>query len=315
MAAYLRRRSLQTIPTMLGILTLVFLMLRLLPGDPAAFIAGENASAEALAAMRTKLGLDLPIHIQYVNYLANVVQGNLGESLMNGKSVAGIVGGALPITVAVGGLALLLSFLIAVPLGAMAAFTASRGKGALDHAVMVAALIVDTIPGFWLALLLMLVFTLQLGIFPSTGPLDPSNPVQFASRIALPVAVLAVGQVASVARITRTAVLEVLHEDYIRTARSLGTPEWTVLFGHALRNAALPVVTIAGLSFGRLLGGTVLTENIFALPGMGTVLVNAIFGRDYPVVQGTILLYTLMFVAVNIITDVLYTRVDPRVQL
>jgi ABC-type dipeptide/oligopeptide/nickel transport system permease component len=118
-----------------------------------------------------------------------------------------------------------------------------------------------------------------------------------------------------VARITRTSVLEVLHEDYIRTARALGTSQWSVLYGHALRNAALPVVTIAGLSFGRLLGGTVLTENIFALPGMGTVLVNAIFGRDYPVVQGTILLYTLMFVVVNIVTDVLYTRVDPRVQL
>jgi ABC-type dipeptide/oligopeptide/nickel transport system permease component len=315
MTAFLRRRSFQTIPTLMGILTLVFLMLRLLPGDPAAFIAGENASTEALASLRTKLGLDEPLHVQYVSYLGRIFQGNLGESLMNGKSVVGIIGGALPITLTVGGLALVLSFLIAVPLGALAAFTASRGRGALDHAVMVAALVVDTIPGFWLGLLLMLLFTLQLGWFPSTGPLDPTNPGAFLARLALPVTVLAVGQVASVARITRTSVLEVLHEDYIRTARALGTPEWSVLFGHALRNAALPVVTIAGLSFGRLLGGTVLTENIFALPGMGTVLVNAIFGRDYPVVQGTILLYTLMFVAVNIVTDVLYTRVDPRVQL
>jgi peptide/nickel transport system permease protein len=133
--------------------------------------------------------------------------------------------------------------------------------------------------------------------------------------LALPVAVLAIGQLASVARITRTAVLEVLHEDYIRTARALGTPEWSVLFGHALRNAALPIVTIAGLSFGRLLGGSILIENIFAIPGMGTVLISGIFSRDYPVVQGVILLYTLMFVLVNIATDVLYTWVDPRVKL
>jgi ABC-type dipeptide/oligopeptide/nickel transport system permease component len=315
MGAYLSRRSIQTIPTMLGIVTLVFLMLRMLPGDPAVFIAGENASPEALENLRRNLGLDQPLLVQYATYLAKIVQGNFGQSLLNGTSVLGIVGAALPITLVVGGLALLLSFLVAVPLGAMAAFTASRGHGALDHGVMSAALIVDTVPGFWLALLLMLVFTLQLGMFPATGPLDPTNPGAFLLRLVLPVAVLAIGQVASVARITRTSVLEVLHEDYIRTARSLGTSEWSVLFGHALRNAALPIVTIAGLSFGRLLGGTVLTENIFALPGMGTVLINAIFSRDYPVVQGAILLYTLMFVAVNIVTDMLYTRVDPRVQL
>ncbi len=315
MGAYLRRRTLQTIPTLFGIVVVVFLMLRMLPGDPAVFIAGENASPEALTAMRTNLGLDMPLHLQFLTYLGRILQGNLGQSLMNGNPVAAIVAGALPITLVVGGLALVLSFLIAIPLGAAAAFTASRGHGALDHGVMIAALIVDTIPGFWLALLLMLFFTLQLGMFPATGALDPTNPGAFLARLTLPVAVLAIGQIASVARITRTSVLEVLHEDYIRTARSLGTPEWSVLFGHALRNAALPVVTIAGLSFGRLLGGTVLTENIFALPGMGTVLINAIFSRDYPVVQGTILLYTLMFVAVNIATDVLYTRVDPRVQL
>ncbi|MEA2642912.1 MAG: peptide/nickel transport system permease protein [Chloroflexota bacterium] len=315
MTTYLRRRGLQTIPTLFGIVTLVFLMLRMLPGDPAVFIAGENAGQEVLVNLRHNLGLDQPMLVQYVTYLGRLAQGNLGQSLTNGKSVVGIVQGALPITLVVGGLALVLSFLVAVPLGAVAAFTASRGHGALDHALMVTALVVDTIPGFWLALLLMLVFTLQLGLLPATGPLDPTNPAAFFARLALPVAVLAVSQIASVARITRTAVLEVLHEDYIRTARALGTPEWSVLFGHALRNAALPVVTIAGLSFGRLLGGTVLTENIFALPGMGTVLVNAIFARDYPVVQGMILLYTLVFVAVNVATDLLYTRADPRVQL
>jgi ABC-type dipeptide/oligopeptide/nickel transport system permease component len=315
MTTFLRRRTFQTIPTLLGIMTLVFLMLRMLPGDPATFIAGENVGQEALAALRHNLGLDQPLPVQYVSYVGKILQGNLGQSVINGTPVVDIVASALPITVLVGGLALILSFLIAVPLGALAAFTSSKGKGAIDHAVTTSALVIDTIPGFWLALLLMLFFTLQLGWFPATGSISPNNPGALLLRLVLPVSVLAIGQVAAVARITRTAVLEVLHEDYIRTARALGTPEWSVLFGHALKNAALPVVTIAGLSFGRLLGGTVLTENIFAIPGMGTVLINAIYSRDYPVVQGVILLYTVMFVLVNIVTDLVYTRVDPRVKL
>lgn len=315
MAAFLRRRLTQTIPTLVGILTLVFLMLRLLPGDPAAFIAGENIGEEALAAVRANLGLDQPLPVQYVTYLAKVAQGNLGESVITRLPVTTVIAAALPITVLVSGLALLLSFLVAVPLGTVAAYTSSKGRAFLDHGVVIAALIVDGVPGFWLGLLFMLFFTLQLGLFPATGPLSPDEPGALARRLVLPVAVLALGQIASVARITRTAVLEVLHEDYIRTARALGTPEWSVLFGHALRNAALPIVTIGGLSVGRLLGGTVLIENIFAIPGMGTVLINGIFSRDYPVVQGVILLYTLMFVLVNVATDVLYTRVDPRVKL
>jgi ABC-type dipeptide/oligopeptide/nickel transport system permease component len=315
MLAFVRRRTFQTIPTLLGILTMVFLMLRLLPGDPATFIAGENVGEEALANVRRSLGLDQPLPIQYVTYLGKILTGNFGQSVINGTPVAQIVSSALPITMLVGGLSLVLSFLIAVPLGALAAFLSSKGKSATDHAVTTSALVIDTIPGFWLALLFMLFFTLQLGWFPATGPISLNDPAALFLRLVLPVSVLAIGQVAAVARITRTSVLEVLSEDYIRTARALGTPEWTVLFRHALRNAALPVVTIAGLSFGRLLGGTVLTENIFAIPGMGTVLINGIYSRDYPVVQGIILLYTVMFVLVNIATDIAYTRVDPRVQL
>lgn len=315
MAAFLQRRLTQTLPTLLGILTLVFLMLRLLPGDPAAFIAGDNVGEAALAAVRMALGLDQPLPLQYVSYLAKVAQGNLGQSIITAIPVTTIIGGALPITMLIGSLSLLISFLVAVPLGTVAAYTASKGRAIVDHSVVISALVVDAVPGFWLALLFMLFFTLQLGLFPATGPISAEDPGALALRLVLPVAVLAIGQLASVARITRTAVLEVLHEDYIRTARALGTPEWSVLFGHALRNAALPVVTIAGLSFGRLLGGSILIENIFAIPGMGTVLISGIFSRDYPVVQGVILLYTLMFVLVNIATDVLYTWVDPRVKL
>lgn len=315
MTGYLTARGLQMIPTLLGIVTLVFLMLRLLPGDPAAFIAGDNVSEEALANMRHALGLDQPMALQFVNYLSSVVRGDLGQSVLTGASVASIIAGALPITVLVGGTALVLSFLIAVPLGALAAYLRSKGRGAFDNVLTVSTLIVDAVPGFWLALLFMLFFTLRLGLFPSTGPIALEDPRALGLRLVLPVAVLALGQLASIARITRTAVVEVLHDDYIRTARSLGASEWSVLFGHALRNAALPIVTIAGLSFGRLLAGTVLIENVFAIPGMGTVLVNGIFSRDYPVVQGMILLYALMFVLVNVATDLVYTRADPRVRL
>jgi ABC-type dipeptide/oligopeptide/nickel transport system permease component len=270
---------------------------------------------EALAAVREKLGLDRPLHLQYLGYLGQLIQGNLGDSVITGIPVATVLSSALPTTALIGGLALVLSFAVAIPLGALAALTASKGRSVIDHAVTISALVVDVVPGFWLALIFMLIFTLQLGLFPATGPLSPSDPGALAARLVLPVAVLALGQIASIARITRAAVLETLQEDYIRTARAMGTPEISLLFGHALRNAALPIVTVAGLSFGRLLGGTVLTENIFAIPGMGTVLINGIYSRDYPVVQGAILLYTLLFVLVNIATDLLYTRVDPRVKL
>jgi ABC-type dipeptide/oligopeptide/nickel transport system permease component len=315
MSGYLSARLVQTVPTLFGITTLVFLMLRLLPGDPAAFIAGDNVGEEALANLRHALGLDQPLGVQFITYLSGVLHGDLGQSVHTGAPVVSIIAGALPVTVLVGGLALVLSFLLAVPLGAAAAYLSSRGKGALDHVLTVSTLVVDVIPGFWLALLFMLFFTLQLGMFPSTGPLTLGDPRALGMRLVLPVAVLALGQLASITRITRAAVVDVLHEDYVRTARALGTPEWSVLFTHAVPNAALPIVTIAGLSFGRLLGGTVLIENVFAIPGMGTVLINGIYSRDYPVVQGMILLYALMFVLVNVATDLLYTRVDPRVRL
>jgi ABC-type dipeptide/oligopeptide/nickel transport system permease component len=295
-------------------MTLVFLMLRLIPGDPASFIAGENVSEEALEAVREKLGLNVPLGQQYTNYLKDVVQLDFGRSLVQQRPVIDMIRGALPTTLAIGFLALVLSFLIAVPIGALAAYLASKGKGSFDQGLTFGTMVIDMLPGFWLALLLMLFFTLQLGWLPATGPMEWTDPVALIKRMALPLMVLSVGSIASIARITRTSVLEVLNEDYIRTARAMGTPDKVVLFRHALRNAALPVVTIAGLGFGRLLGGTVIIESIFALPGMGTILINGIQGRDYPVVQALVLMYALMFVLVNLITDIVYTKVDPRVK-
>ena len=315
MSAYLARRSFQLAVTVFGIVTMVFLMLRLLPGDPAAFIAGENVGEEALQAMRVKLGLDQPIGLQYVTYLAKVARFDLGASIVTGLPVLDLITGALPVTLLVGTTSLVMGFLISVPLGTIAAYLSSKGRDGLDQAVIWLTLVLDIMPSFWMALLFMLFFTLMLGWLPATGQLDFSDPMALAKRMALPVLTLGLAQIATVARITRTAVLEVLHEDYVRTARSMGTSDLVVLFKHALPNAALPVVTIAGLSFGRLLGGTIIIETIFALPGMGTLLVNGINGRDYPVVQGTILLYAVMFILVNLATDLIYTKVDPRIKL
>lgn len=315
MAGYLTRRLIQLVPTVLGIVTLVFLMLRLLPGDPAAYIAGENIGEEALEGLRQQLGLNKPIGEQYVEYLVRLSQLNLGQSVVTSLPVSQLLAGALPITLLIGGVSLVLGFVISVPLGTIAAFLAAKGRGALDQALIWTAMLIDVMPSFWVGLLLMLLFSLILRWLPATGPLDFGDPAALVRRMALPVMVLALAQLATVARITRTAVLEVMNEDYIRTARAMGTGELTVLFRHALPNAALPVVTVAGLSFGRLLGGTVIVEAIFALPGMGTLLINGINGRDYPVVQGVILLYATLFIVVNLATDLFYTRVDPRVRL
>lgn len=315
MLAYTLRRGAQTIPALIGVVTLVFLMLRFLPGDPAAFIVGEGAGQEAIDQAREDLGLNKPMAQQYVEYVSNLVTFDFGASVINRTEVTTLIKDALPTTLVIGGLSLLLGFLLAVPLGALAAYFGSRGKPLFDQGITGVALFFDVMPGFWMALLLMLFFTLQLGWFPATGPMTWSDPVELSKRIALPVTVLTLGQVGSLMRVTRTSVLEVLADDYIRTARAMGTPEMVVLFKHALRNAALPIVTVAGLSVGRLLGGTVIVEAIFALPGMGTVLINSILGRDYPVVQGVVLVFASMVVVVNLATDLIYTRVDPRVSL
>jgi peptide/nickel transport system permease protein len=314
MTAHVARKGLQVIPTVLGVMTLVFLMLRFLPGDAAAYIAGENASQAAIDALRENLGLNAPLGEQYFNYVTNAVQLDFGRSIVNGRPVLAMIGDALPTTLLIGFTSLFLSFVIAVPLGAIAAYLVWKGKRTFDDGVTFGAMLLDQIPNFWLALILLLALSLKLGLVPATGPMEWSDPVALAKRIAIPVIVLSIGGIATIARITRTAVLEVLNEDYIRMARAMGTPDHSVLFKHALRNAALPVVTIAGLGFGRLLGGTVIIESIFALPGMGTILINGINGRDYPVVQGLVLMYALMFVFVNLMTDIIYTKVDPRVK-
>lgn len=315
MLSYTTRRVGSAIPAIAGIVTLVFLMLRMIPGDPAAFIGGENLSQEALEQIRRRLGLDEPLFFQYVEYVLGLFRIDLGTSLLTNIPVTSVIAEAAPVTFLVAFFAVIFGTLISVPVGAMAAYSKYRGKDGTDSGLTVTAMVIDTLPSFWVALILMLVFSLYLGWFPISGPMRWDEPGYMVTRLALPVFVLSMAQVASTARITRTAVLQTLEEDYIRTARAVGASERTILFRHALPNAALPIITIIGMSMGRLFGGTVITESIFSIPGMGTQLLNGIYSRDYPVVQGLILMYALIFVTVNIVTDIIYTRVDPRVRL
>jgi ABC-type dipeptide/oligopeptide/nickel transport system permease component len=291
MSGYLARRSIGLVPTVIGIVTIVFLMLRFIPGDPAAFIAGENASADALAVIRAKLGLNDSITSQYLHYWMHLLRFDLGRSILTGIPVTETIQRAIPITLVIAVSSTVLGTLLGVPIGTFAAYARSRGKLAADHGLTGFAMAIDTMPIFWVALVFILLFSLKLHLVPVSGPVHWNDPVLVLKRFALPVIVLGLGQISSVARVTRTAVLDSLGDDYVRTARALGTPELAVLFRHALRNSALPIVTITGMSLGRQFGGTVIMETTFSLPGMGTVLIQGINGRDYPVVQGVILVF------------------------
>jgi peptide/nickel transport system permease protein len=314
MVIYTMRKLFQLLFTLLGVITIVFFAIRLIPGDAASAMAGDQLSAEAMAQLRANLGLDRPLWQQYLAYLGDLIRLDFGETITTSLSIKGLLLQALPITITIALLTVVIGVLIAVPLGTMAAYMANKGRKTLDHVLTWAAMLVDLMPSFWMALLLLLLFSLTLKWLPATGQIQFEDWGLLLKRLALPIIILAIGQVASLARITRTAVLEVLNEDYIRTARSLGRSELATVFRHGLRNAMLPIVTVVGLSFGHLLNGTVITEFIFAIPGVGSLLVNGINSRDYPLVQNVILVYAALFILVNFITDLVYKKFDPRVQ-
>lgn len=314
MLTYSINRLLQLVVTTLGVVTLVFFTLRLIPGDAASAMAGDTLSGEALERLRDQMGLNKPIWIQYVEYLYNLMNLNFGETITTGLSISGLLAKAIPITLSIAVATIVLTIVISIPLGTLAAYLAHKGHKTLDNIITGSAMLIDLMPSFWTALVFLLLFSLTLGLFPASGSVSLDNPIDFLHRIALPVLVLAVTQIATMARITRTAVLEILSEDYIRTARSMGWSELRVLFRHALKNAALPIVTVVGLSFGSLLNGTIIVEFIFTIPGLGSLLVNGINSRDYALVQTLIVFYALFFVSVNFFTDLVYKRLDPRVQ-
>lgn len=314
MVDYSLKKFAQLIFTVFGVVTLVFFTLRFIPGDAASAMAGDAISGEALELLREQMGLNAPLWSQYLAYLHGLVTFDFGVTITTQLPVADLILRALPVTLSIAVLTILLTVTLAIPLGTLAALMAHRGQNGLDNAITGTAMVLDLMPSFWTALVFLLVFSLMLGWFPASGTVSFDNPVDFLKRIALPVLVLSVTQLATMARITRTAVLEVLSEDYVRTARAMGWSEMRVLFRHALKNAALPIVTVIGLSFGNLLNGTVIVEFIFTIPGIGNLLINGINSRDYQMVQTLIVFYALLFVVINFATDIIYRALDPRVK-
>jgi peptide/nickel transport system permease protein len=288
-----------------GVCTLVFLLIHLVPGDPVEAMLGESARPADRAALRADLGLDRPLGEQYLTYLARLARLDLGVSFRDRRPVRDLLAERIPPTLELAAAALLLALALALPLGVLAA--RHRG-GALDSGAMGFSLLGISIPNFWLGPMLILVFSLWLGWTPVSGR-------DGAASLLLPAVTLGTGLAAVLARMVRSSVLEVLEEDYVRTARAKGLPETVVMWRHALRNAWLPVLTLLGLQLGGLLGGAVITETVFAWPGVGSLLVEAIQGRDYPVVQACVLLISLAYVLVNTLTDLVYAWVDPRIRL
>jgi ABC-type dipeptide/oligopeptide/nickel transport system permease component len=289
----------------LGVCTLVFLLIHLVPGDPVEAMLGESAQPADRAALRHALGLDRPLAEQYVTYLEKLARLDLGESLHYQRPVRQLLGERIPATLELTAAALALALAFAVPLGVLAA--RHRG-GPLDSTAMGFSLLGISMPNFWLGPVLILVFSLWLGLAPVTGR-------EGLASLVLPAVTLGTGLAAVLARMVRSSVLEVLAEDYIRTARAKGLSERAVLRRHALRNAWLPVLTLVGLQLGGLLGGAVITETVFAWPGVGSLLVEAIQSRDYAVVQACVLLISLAYLLVNALTDLLYRWADPRIRL
>ena len=312
MIGFLARRLLATIPVMAIVAVLVFSMLRLTPGDPASIIAGAAATSADIAGIRDKLGLDRPIVEQFAIWIDNLARGDLGESFFFKKTVASLVADRLEPTLALATLTLVWSIVVAVPLGVVAAY--KQGTW-VDRVVMGFSVLGFSVPVFVIGYVLIYVFAIELAWLPVQGYQPLRDGVGgFLQRLVLPSLTLSVIYIALIARITRTSVLEVLGEDYIRTARAKGLPRSTVLMRHALRNAAVPIVTVIGIGAALLIGGVVVTESVFSIPGLGRLTVDAVLARDYPTVQAVILLFSLVYVLLNLLVDVAYTFLDPRIR-
>lgn len=306
MDKYVLRRSIIVFPTALAVVTLVFMILHIAPGDPARIGLGQVATSEDIERARAQLGLDDPLFIQYVRFLARMVTGDLGTSFITHEPVAGLILSRLPVTLQLTFMAMLLSTIVGVSAGVISAV---RRNTAYDYLTLTAAVIGYCTPNFWLALLLIIIFSVNLRWLPSIGKqaLD-------LKYVILPTLSLSAPLIAIIARLTRAGMLEVINSDYVRTARAKGLAERAVISRHALRNALIPVVTVLGLQLGSLLGGTVVVETIFSWPGIGWLLFSGISQRDYPVVQGVVLFYSVVFMFVTLAVDIGYSYLDPRVR-
>jgi peptide/nickel transport system permease protein len=333
MFGFVIRRTLSVIPTLLGVSVIIFLMLAITPGDPAELLLGERANEQSLAAMREYLGLNEPLHVQYGMFLSRLIRLDLGETIWTRQQVWVEVKERFPATIELALAAMLIASLLGVTFGIV---SATRQYSWFDYASMLGSLVGVSMPVFWLGLVLMLVFSLNLDWFPMSGRIGVDSDLEVItnfymvdavltgdwealgdvlSHLALPAAALSTIPLAIVARMTRSAMLEVLRQDYIRTARAKGLGQAQVVLKHALRNGLIPVITVVGLQFGILLGGAILTETVFAWPGVGKWLFDGVVKRDYMVIQGGTMIVASSFVAVNLVVDLLYAVINPRISV
>jgi peptide/nickel transport system permease protein len=311
MLTYIARRLLLAIPVLLGASFLVFSSIRWIPGDPAVAMAGELATPEFIAKVRSDLGLDRPLLVQYGIYLQRALQGDLGQSVRSGLPVVDEIVSRIPRTLQLATISLIVSVSIGIPIGVI---SATRANTWIDGGSMIFALLGVSMPIFWLGLMLMGFFAVQLPNWLNlSGPVLPPTGSGTWQHFIMPTIALAANSMAIQARMTRATMLDVLRSDYVRTARAKGAKERIVIYKHALPNALVPIVTIVGLQFGTLLGGAVITETVFAWPGVGRLLIDAIGYRDYPIIQGAVLFITTGFVLVNLLVDILYAYLNPRI--
>jgi ABC-type dipeptide/oligopeptide/nickel transport system permease component len=311
MIRYIIRRVLFAIPILLAVFTLVFLVVRVIPGDPAVAALGDYASEEAVEALRERMGLNQPLISQYFTFLGNLLQGDLGVSLINGKPIREQIAHVLPYTLQLTFTGVLFGSLIGIPLGV---YTAINRNTLPDYVGRVISLLGLSVPAFYFGILLMFLFAIKLDLFPAVGGGDiQEEPIGSLKYLVLPGLTLGAIMAASVTRITRSAMLNVLNDDYVRTARAKGLQESTVMFRHALRSALLPVVSITGLWVASLIGDSVLTEVVFSRPGLGKMLIGAILQRDYTALQSIMVIYAAFVVIVNLLTDLTYGFLDPRI--
>lgn len=305
MLKYIGKRIIGVIPTLIIVVTFVFFFVRLIPGDPARLVAGPQATLEDVQVVREQLGLDKPVHIQYVNYVTGLLKGDLGTSLRTKRPVTVEVANRYANTAKLTLLALGWSTIAGILLGVWSGKNRSKWQ---DYAGMTAAVSGISVPSFWLGFMLIMIFSVNLRWFPTTG-------ADSLKSLVLPSIALGASIAAIIARFTRSSIIEVLKDDYIRTARAKGLKEKVVIWKHAFRNSMISVVTVVGLQFGFLLGGSVVTESVFAFPGLGSLLVESVNYRDYPAIQSLILIFSLHFVVINLIVDVLYAVLNPEIQL
>ena len=311
MVSFLIKRLGFAVLTLFSVLTLVFLIVRILPGDPALVILGDQASTESVAALHHKLGLDKPLLVQYLSFMLGVVQGNLGTSMITGRSITSEIANVLPYTLELTVAALALGVLLGVPAGVWAAVRRNRPA---DFVLRLVSLVGLSLPAFVASIILLMIFAIKLRWFPVISSGGDGGLVERLRQMALPTISLALIMMAYITRVTRSAMLEVLNQDFVRTARAKGASQHAVIWRHALGNCMIPITTVVGLYLGILVGNSVLTEIVFSRPGLGKLILNALTQRDYTLLQGMIVIYTLMVVVVNLITDLTYGFLDPRVQ-